>query len=265
MARSLFSKAWKVGSLFGIPIRLHYTFLLLFGGLFVLLLVRGAPLAAVGNGFAFLLAMFACVIAHELGHALVARRFGIATLNITLLPLGGAALLERRPETPRADFFVAIAGPAVNALIAAALYGLLSATGRLEGLERLPAQQFHRYPLPVLILIANVMLVAFNLLPAFPMDGGRMLRALIHSFASYATATRVVIGVGHLLAMACAGAGFYWNDYTLAFASIVMWFGARQESAVLAAASRAQSESTQQNPMPQAEPVKPDPIFPPLR
>jgi Zn-dependent protease len=171
-----------LGHWFGIDVIVHWTFLLLIGLLVVGQLLTGAAWAAVAGSTTLLVAVFLCVLLHEFGHALTARVFGIRTHDITLLPIGGLARLERIPETPWQEFWIALAGPAVNLAIVAVLLPVAAALGGLQNLlpSNLPAASF----LMQLISI-NVALVAFNLLPAFPMDGGCVLRALLAMFLPY--------------------------------------------------------------------------------
>jgi CBS domain-containing protein len=154
-----------------------------------------------------------------LGHSLAARRFGIGTRDITLLPIGGVARLERMPEKPSQELWVALAGPAVNVGIAAALFGWLTLglPGSGTFLERL--------------LTANVGLVLFNLLPAFPMDGGRVLRAVLASRMEYGKATQIAGSIGQGLAFALAMLGLWNGQPMLVFVGLFVWIGAAQESA----------------------------------
>ena len=197
--------SWKVGRLAGIELRIHVTFLLLLGWM------------AAAGGAGFILALFGCVVLHELGHSLAARRYGIATRDITLLPIGGVARLERMPEKPSQELWVALAGPAVNVGIATALYGLLTA-GIFGGafVERL--------------LMANVGLVLFNLIPAFPMDGGRVLRAVLASRMEYAKATQIAAGIGQGCAFILSLIGLWVNHPMLIFVGLFVWIGAAQEA-----------------------------------
>ena len=167
------SWSFPIGRLFGSEIRVHVTFLLLLAWIGIAHYQQGGTQAAI-QGIAFILALFACVIAHEFGHALTARRYGIRTPDITLLPIGGLARLERMPEKPSQEILVALAGPAVNVVIAAVLILFMNSRFDMEALQRLdnPGLSFI-----VRLASVNIFLVLFNLIPAFPMDGGRVLRA----------------------------------------------------------------------------------------
>src|SRR5512135_180799 len=156
--------SWRLGTVAGIPIYLHGTFLLLIAIVLWGDWVREQSLAAAGAGVLFVLAVFGTVVLHELGHALVARRYGIRTRDITLLPIGGVARLERMPDVPRQELWVALAGPAVNVAIAAVTYFVLVA-GQLtppDSWLSLPADAVGRF------LEINIWLAAFNMIPAFP-------------------------------------------------------------------------------------------------
>lgn len=219
--------SWKLGEFAGIGVYMHATFLLLVGWVALIHWLQGRTLAAVLAGVGFILALFLCVVLHEFGHALTARRFGIKTRDITLLPIGGVARLERMPEKPGQEFVVALAGPAVNVVIAGGLLaGLL-----LRSPWNLPsAGSVTSGGLIERLLVANVFLVLFNLLPAFPMDGGRVLRALLAMRMNHARATGIAAAIGKGMAGLFGFAGLFGNPMLLLIALFV-WIGATQEAA----------------------------------
>jgi Zn-dependent protease/CBS domain-containing protein len=217
--------SWKIGQLAGIDLRIHATFLLLLGWVLVSHWMAGESMDAMLAGIAFIAALFACVVLHEMGHALAARKFGIRTRDITLLPIGGVARLERMPEDPKQELWVALAGPAVNVAIAAVLYGWLTLTHQWEPFNRLGIVTG---AFPERLLMANIWLVLFNLVPAFPMDGGRVLRALLASRMTYPRATQIAASVGQALALAFGFVGLFTNPM-LVFVSLFVWIGASQE------------------------------------
>ena len=178
-------------------------------------------------GVGFMLALFTCVVLHELGHALTARRYGIRTRDIVLLPIGGVARLERIPEEPIKELLVAIAGPAVNVVIAAGLFVVLTSTGSPPSLD---AVGFVRAPFLERVMWTNVLLVLFNLLPAFPMDGGRMLRAVLAMRLEYVRATQIAATVGQGMAFLFGLVGLVTGQPMLVFVALFVWIGAAQES-----------------------------------
>ena len=182
--------SWKLGRVAGIDLYLHSTFVLL---LVLIALTQGGLPAVV-----FTMAVFGCVLLHELGHALTARGFGIPTASITLYPIGGVARLERLPRAPGAELLITIAGPAVNLAIAAGLGLALWAGGLLEpwAAESVIGRFVET------LMAANIMLAVFNLLPAFPMDGGRIVRALLSGWLGRARATEIAATLGQVLAVA---------------------------------------------------------------
>ncbi len=189
--------SWRLTRVAGIDLKVHATFLLLLLWVAHEHWQSGGGLPAVAAGIGFTLLLFACVALHELGHALAARRFGIPTRDITLLPVGGVARLEAIPRQPLQELAVAVAGPAVNVVIAAVLAALLAVTNAFQPVAELGIAAGS---LVERLLIVNLALVVFNLLPAFPMDGGRVLRALLAMVVSYPTATRVAAWGGYAMA-----------------------------------------------------------------
>jgi Zn-dependent protease len=193
-------RSFKLGTAFGIGIYVHWTFLLLpawvfFANLELVGWLMGAYAVAV------VLAVFGCVVLHELGHAMAARRFGIPTRDITLYPIGGVARLERMSEKPWEECYIAIAGPLVNVVIAGLLWGFFlvsDVVGRVVSLPPLGLMFLYH------LMFINVGLVLFNLLPAFPMDGGRVLRALLALRVGRLKATQVAVYVGVVLAVGMA-------------------------------------------------------------
>jgi len=218
--------SWKIGKFAGIGVYMHATFLLLLGWVAFVHWQDGRNLGAVISGLAFVLALFVCVVAHEYGHALTARRYGIKTREITLLPIGGVARLERMPDDPRQELWVALAGPAVNVVIAGALFTLLLVTGGLVPLDQVGVE---RGSFLERLMIVNLFLAGFNMLPAFPMDGGRVLRAVLARRMEYTRATQVAANVGQGMAFLFGFAGLFGNPMLL-FIAFFVWIGAAQES-----------------------------------
>ncbi len=221
----------KIARLAGINVYLHWTFLILLAWIFIASVNAGQGLAEALTGVGFILALFACIVLHEFGHALTARRYGIQTQRITLLPIGGLAMLEKMPENPRHELAVALAGPAVNIVIALLLLVYLALTGQELPTNQLedPSQiSFARYFIPNL-LIVNVLLFAFNLIPAFPMDGGRVLRALLSMRYDRATATNIAAKIGQFLAIGFVFFGFMY-DFWLIFIGLFIYLGASGEA-----------------------------------
>lgn len=217
---------FPLGRLFGSDVRVHATFFLLLAWIAAGAWIVGGPAAAAGN-LLFVLALFACVLAHEFGHALMARRFGIATPDITLLPIGGLARLERMPDKPRQEIAVALAGPAVNVVIWAVLTLILGAKTEISGLLALqdPAQGF----LGRLAAI-NLFLVIFNMIPAFPMDGGRVLRAVLALAMPRVAATRIAATAGQVLAFLFGFLGLTIGNPILVLIAIFVFLAAAAES-----------------------------------
>ncbi len=214
-------------------IRIHLTFLLLLIWIGVSAWLRGGAGAAVHN-VVFIVLLFACVLLHEFGHILMARRFGIPTPEVTLLPIGGVAMLQRLPDKPGEQLLVAIAGPAVNVVIAAILFvalgASLSAEQLAQGLTRIDDPQIS---LLAKLAAANVFLVLFNMIPAFPMDGGRVLNALLAMRIGKRRAIEISARIGQALAIAFGFLGLFGNPL-LIFIAIFIYMAAASEADVSA-------------------------------
>jgi Zn-dependent protease len=224
----------KLGRFAGIDVYVHVTFLLLLAWIaFSTWTETGSP-AAVAASLVLILLLFLCVVLHEYGHALTARRFGIGTRSITLLPIGGVALLRAMPRDPWQEILVALAGPAVNVVIAAGLF-LLMVIGSRPG-SLLAFDPVTGSLLPTL-LTANLVLALFNLLPAFPMDGGRVLRAGLALRMDRVSATRIAARVGRLLALGLAVFGWFYSPILLLIA-VFVWIGAGAEADAVETAAR---------------------------
>jgi Zn-dependent protease/CBS domain-containing protein len=208
----------------GIQLRIHVTFLLLIAWLAFGYYTEGGSAAAAGRVL-FILLLFLCVVLHEFGHAFAAKAFGINTPDITLLPIGGVARLERMPEEPRQELIIAVAGPAINVVIA---LGLWLAIGWGPAAD---PTVFEGPNLMMKLMQINVWLVLFNLLPAFPMDGGRILRALLATRMSYARATQTAASVGQGFAFVFGFLGLLGNPI-LIFIALFVYVGASQEAAL---------------------------------
>jgi Zn-dependent protease len=196
----------RIGSGFGIPVYLHWTFFLL--PLWILLSQPSQGESELALVFTLVPLVFLCVVLHEFGHALTARWFGIGTQDITLYPIGGVARLKRMSDKPHEELIIAVAGPAVNVVIAGVLFCIALPLLVMHGqalLDSFPGK------VGLVLLWANVILVLFNLVPAFPMDGGRVLRAVLAWFLDHFQATRIAVGVGVVMAalMAAAGLGVF--------------------------------------------------------
>jgi len=227
--------AFRLLTVSGIDIKVHFTF--------PLILVLGAVdwgskygTSGAAFGALLMLALFVCVVLHELGHSLVAQRFGIHVREIVLLPIGGVAMLGRMPRKPIQELLIAIAGPLVNVAIALGLGLYLGFQGDLP-LDGSRLMQLSEAPpstqtLLQWLLYANVSLFVFNLLPAFPMDGGRILRAILAMFIGFSRATRVAAGVGQMLALALGLFAIINGQILLALVAAFVFLGAGQERAV---------------------------------
>ena len=201
----------------GTAVRIHMTFFLLLAWIGAIHWMRGGPDAAVG-GIVFILLLFLCVLLHEFGHVFAARRYGIRTPDVTLLPIGGVASLERMPEKPVQEIVVALAGPAVNLVIAIVLIIALEARFDLTQMAQLEQAQS---TLLGRVAAANVALFVFNLIPAFPMDGGRVLRALLAIPLGFTSATRIAATIGQALAIVFGFLGLFGNPLLILIAVFI--------------------------------------------
>jgi len=225
--------AWKVGRVLGIQIYIHWSFLILLVWVAVAGAMTGHDWRSVAWSLLLVITIFAIVVVHELAHALTARRFGIRTRGITLLPIGGVSALEKIPEQPRQELLMAAAGPAVNIALALILLVMLASGSETLSLSVVNAAVGNF--LGRLFWI-NVGLAAFNLLPAFPMDGGRVLRALLAMKMDYVRATDQAAAMGRLFAGLFGLLGFLFNPFLILIA-IFIWSGAGHEAAMVRAKS----------------------------
>jgi Zn-dependent protease/CBS domain-containing protein len=216
--------SFPVGRFAGTAIRVHVTFLLLLAWIWIDSYFTNG-LAVASQTLVFVVSVFGCVVAHEFGHVLVARSFGGGTPDITLYPFGGIARLNTMPQAPWQEFLIAIAGPVVNIAIAAAL---LLFAGAILNFTELAAVPDERTSFATRLATTNVVLVAFNLIPAFPMDGGRLLRALLATRVDFERATRIAATTGHLIALAFAVVGLFSSPMLIVIA-IFIYFAATAE------------------------------------
>lgn len=217
--------SFSIGSVSGIRIRIHVTFLLLLVLLGASFWQQGG-MAAAANGLAYILLLFLCVVLHEFGHILTARRFGAETVDVVLLPIGGVARMKSIPEQPGQELAVALAGPFVNLLIAAVLVYVVGAE-RLTGGIAQPGANLAVLPQ---LALANLFLALFNLIPAFPMDGGRALRALLSYRLGRGAATALATRIGHGLAIGFGIFGFMVGNPLLILVAAFVYFGASLEN-----------------------------------
>jgi stage IV sporulation protein FB len=224
--------SFRLGRILGTEVKIHFTFLLLIAWLGITSYQQGGTAVAIAET-GFMLALFTCVLLHEFGHILMARHFGVRTPDVILLPIGGVARLERIPEEPKQEFLIALAGPAVTLTIALALYAYLTL--------------FHGGPAEIMasleggdlvsrLMWVNGILLLFNLLPAFPMDGGRVLRAVLASRLGLLRATRIAAAIGQGLAILLGMAGLFATPSNPIWILIALFvfLGAGQEAAAVA-------------------------------
>lgn len=216
--------------LLGVPVRFHFTFVLLL--VFLLFIGIGARQSGLFTVL-YILALFASVLLHELGHTLVARRFGIRTIEIVMFPIGGVSRPERQPK-PHEELWVSLAGPLVNLLIGVGLLAWVASTVGIQAMERL--QEPTDANLAQRVGLGNLLLCGFNLLPAYPMDGGRILRSLLALRRPVEEATRMAAGAGQVLAFLLGLGGLLYSNFMLMFVALFVYLGATQEG--MAARSR---------------------------
>jgi Zn-dependent protease len=252
-------RSWRLGTAFGIPLYVHSTFLLL--PALVLFENFGAGGLTLGFLLLLLLAIFGCVLLHELGHALMARYFGIGTRDITLYPIGGVARLERMSEKPEQELAIAVAGPAVNLVLAILLTPVCLLAWAASGLHADPealsvGHGFGALGLHFLVGLwgANVILLLFNLLPAFPMDGGRVLRALLSLGMGHLRATVVAVRVGMVVACLIAALALWLGNPMSVLIAAFVCFAGQQELRMLRH-REAVRERAGEHPAPAVSPV----------
>ncbi|QXD15115.1 site-2 protease family protein [Rhodocaloribacter litoris] len=226
---------YHLGTVTRINIFVHWTTVVMFFGLFLYYLWRGVSLGAALAGVLLIAVVFGCVLLHELGHALAARHFGIGTRDITMYPIGGVARLERIPRVPAHEFWIAVAGPAVNLGLAAGFFVFNLLTGRPLSIDALLPP---RTTIPGMLMWVNLLLAGFNLLPAFPMDGGRVLRAWLAARLPYHRATRIAAWIGQAMAILFGLAGLLDFNPVLVFIGLFVFLGARQEVRAVAETER---------------------------
>ena len=219
--------SWSVniGSIAGTAIRIHITFLLFLVWIFLAGLATGGVNEALSS-LVFMVLLFACVVAHEFGHIFTARAFGVATPDVTLLPIGGVARLERIPEKPSEEFLVAIAGPLVNVAIAIVLIAVAPthlSTAHFTAMESPKVSMIDR------LAEVNLFLAVFNMIPAFPMDGGRVLRALLAIRLGHVRATEIAATIGQWAAFGLGFIGLFYNPI-LIFIAIFVYLAAASEA-----------------------------------
>jgi stage IV sporulation protein FB len=220
--------SWKIGTVAGTDIKVHVTFLLLVAWWAAMGYQEAGYSGAVSAALA-LLALFACVLLHEFGHILMARRYGVRTPDVILLPIGGVARLERIPDEPKQELLIALAGPAVTLAIILVLYGTL----RLMGAPVHPFALTPESPFLAFLLSVNIYLLLFNLLPAFPMDGGRVLRAILASRLGLVRGTRIAASLGQMLAIAGGLYGITRPAPLLILIAFFVFLGANAEAAAV--------------------------------
>jgi Zn-dependent protease/predicted transcriptional regulator len=226
-------KKWSLylGSVSGIKLYIHWSFLIIIVWIFLMYFRLGHGFKAGMEGVAFIVVLFACVVLHELGHALTAKRFKVLTRDITLYPIGGIASLESMPAEPLQELKVTLAGPAVNVVIGVVLWIYLKATNQIPDADAIRSGNLFNLPFAFNIMYANIVLAVFNLIPAFPMDGGRVLRSLLALKIDPMKATEVAARIGQFLAILFVFFGFFY-DFWLVFIGMFLFLGASSETKI---------------------------------
>lgn len=228
----MIEQAVRIGTFAGIPVRIHWTFLLIIAYFVISGLTAGHSWEMIAVEIVFVLTIFVCVVLHEFGHALTARRFNIKTEDIILLPIGGVARLRNMPDKPTQELLVAIMGPVVNLVIAILIFIVISMNSGLDywasilGSEGLTMSWSHFFPI---LMITNIALLLFNMIPAFPMDGGRVLRALLAMWLGKLNATKWATRIGQVICILLVGFGIWQNAWTMALIGVFIFMSAGQE------------------------------------
>lgn len=226
-----------MAKMFGIPVKIHWTFSLLIVYILYLGYSSGYPWSNIGLLVLFVMSLFICVVLHEYGHALTAKKYGVKTLDIILSPIGGVARLERLPEKPIQEFYVAIAGPLVNVaiiILIAPIFILIFnkdiAWGEGFLMSLVPLMDFTK-PINILpfLLVGNMMLAGFNLIPAFPMDGGRIFRSLLSIKLGRLRATQIASYLGNFFGILMIAYGTYGGHIMTALIGVFVFLLATQE------------------------------------
>lgn len=221
-----------VGKIGGTKLYIHWTFVILLVWIFISNFRAGKDVQQGLWGVGFILILFACVLLHELGHAMAAKIYKIKTPKITLLPIGGVAQIEKMPEKPGQEFVVAIMGPLVNVVIGALVFLYLQISENFPTLNEIKEMQLidSGHELLFNLFIANIILFIFNLVPAFPMDGGRILRSLLLFSTNRKTATNIAARIGQIIAVVFVILGLMYNPW-LVFIALFIFLGAGTEAA----------------------------------
>lgn len=220
--------SFSLGEFRGIKVYIHWTFLLLLLWIGFSAYQKSGDWNQILLSLGYIVALFLCVVLHEFGHALTARRFGVKTRDITLFPIGGMARMDKMPESPKEELLVAIAGPLVNVAIAAILFAYMYFSPTLYKIGAAQSFVTAEQMLPTLFLV-NILMAVFNLIPAFPMDGGRIFRALLSMRLERTRATQIAANVGQFLAIGFVLLGLFYNIW-LVFIGIFIYLSAGAEA-----------------------------------